>query len=363
MKIKRRIPIVFYITSLSALIALAVSRIARGSFDFADKLNSTVGSFLRRIMAAVTNFASFSIFESMICLIPVFLSLIIIFAVRAARRKRKCRFLLNILSFVFFVYTVYVFAMGVSYHTTPLENKLGLNAAESIAAEELDATLDIIIPELNALAEDIDFGEDSTVMPYDFDTLGEKIVDAYAAFSDRYGITPKMESRPKPIYYSGIMSSLRITGIYTFYTGEANINMAYPDYNLPFTVAHEFAHQRGIMRENEANFVAFLVCISSTDPYIRYSGYLNMYEYLISALYRTDRELWKKQASRLSECAIADIIASNAVFEQYGDSVVGDVSNSINDLYLQANGTQGTVTYGLVTRLAVAYYAQSMTVQ
>ena len=195
-------------------------------------------------------------------------------------------------------------------------------------------------------------------MPYSFEELSDKICEAYATVSDSYGVVPKISTRAKPIYFSGAMSTLRITGIYTFYTGEANVNMAYPDYNLPFTVAHELAHQRGIMREDEANFLAFLVCISSSDPYIRYSGYLNMYEYLITSLYKTDRELWKKQASRLNVRSIADIKAANDVYEKYADTVVGDISHSVNDMYLQANGTQGTVSYGLVTRLAVAYYAE-----
>ena len=100
------------------------------------------------------------------------------------------------------------------------------------------------------------------------------------------------------------MSDLQISGIYSFFTGEANVNVEYPDYCLPFTAAHELSHQRGICRENEANFVAFLVCIGSEDDYIRYSGYLNVYEYLASALYRADKELYKSALERLSGIAI-----------------------------------------------------------
>ena len=359
----RKIPIIFYISAISSLAAFFILRAARGSYSFADKVSSGVGAFLRRLFTYPTDLFSFSLFEAIICLIPVILTLLIFFAVRAFKRRRKCRFLLTIVSIIGIIYTFYALMMGASYHTTPLEDKLSLDADAEITAAELDMTLDIIIPELNALAEEVGFDGSTTVMPYSFDKLSAKICDAYSTVSDTYGIVPKISTRAKPIYFSGVMSTFRITGIYTFYTGEANVNMAYPDYNLPFTVAHELAHQRGIMRENEANFVAFLVCISSTDPYIRYSGYLNMYEYLISALYKTDRELWQKQASRLCEKSIADIKASNAVYEQYADTVVGDISHSINDMYLQANGTQGTVSYGLVTRLAVAYYAQERLAQ
>ena len=37
-------------------------------------------------------------------------------------------------------------------------------------------------------------------------------------------------------------------------------------------------------------------------------------------------------------------------------SSLGELNEKINDFYLKANGTQGTVTYGYVVRLAVSYY-------
>ena len=36
--------------------------------------------------------------------------------------------------------------------------------------------------------------------------------------------------------------------------------------------------------------------------------------------------------------------------------VVGVISGAINDAYLQANGTEGTRSYGLVVDLAVAFF-------
>ena len=86
------------------------------------------------------------------------------------------------------------------------------------------------------------------------------------------------------------MTYTHISGVYTFFTGEANINVNFPDYTTPFTSAHELSHQRGIGPEDEANFMAFLVCIESDDTYIKYSGYMEVFEYVISALYKTDKD-------------------------------------------------------------------------
>jgi hypothetical protein len=147
-----------------------------------------------------------------------------------------------------------------------------------------------------------------------------------------------------------------ITGIFSPFTGEANINIEYPDYSLPFTAAHEFAHQRGIAREDEANFIAHLVCVSSEDEFVRYSGYLYLYEYLASALYSADKELYSELAKALSATARADILASREVSAKYSLSTLGKINDKANDLYLKSNGTEGIISYNLVVLLAVEYY-------
>jgi hypothetical protein len=110
------------------------------------------------------------------------------------------------------------------------------------------------------------------------------------------------------------------------------------------------------MRENEANFMAYLATTTSSDDYLRYSGYLYMYQYLASALYSTDKEMYKEVRSRINELAIADISAANAITKAHADSLLNKIFDSLNDAYLKSNGTPGTISYGYVVRLAVAYH-------
>ena len=147
-----------------------------------------------------------------------------------------------------------------------------------------------------------------------------------------------------------------ISGVYTYFTGEANINTNFPDYTIPYTAAHEMAHQRGIAREDEANFIAFLVCISSDDPYIRYSGYLEVYEYVASSLYSADKNYYSAVYSSLKTNVRAEMAAYSAFFDKYRENVVANVSEAVNNSYLQIHGTVGSKSYGLVVDLAVAYY-------
>ena len=167
----------------------------------------------------------------------------------------------------------------------------------------------------------------------------------------------QFSSAVKPVILSEPMSYTHITGIYTFFTGEANLNINFPDYTLPFTAAHELAHQRGFAREKEANFIAFLVCINSEHPYTRYSGYVNMVEYLSNALYSADRTLWEEVFYSLDLRIRYEMQAYNDFYDKYRESVAADVSNAVNDTYLKVQGqTEGTKSYGLVVDLAVAYF-------
>jgi hypothetical protein len=148
-----------------------------------------------------------------------------------------------------------------------------------------------------------------------------------------------------------------LTGIYTFYTGEANINADYPLFDRIFTSAHELSHQRGFLLENEANFVAYLVTSGCDEPIIRYSAALTMYSYISSALYRTDGERYSEISSGLCVGAISDLRASSQAYYSYSDTVISEISDRVNDLFLKSNGTPGTVSYGMVVELMIAYLA------
>lgn len=73
-------------------------------------------------------------------------------------------------------------------------------------------------------------------------------------------------------------------GLFTPYTLEVNV-MPDLSYNeMAFTRCHEMAHLKGIILEDEANFIAFRACVESDDPFMQYSGYVGALRYLYIAL-------------------------------------------------------------------------------
>ena len=97
--------------------------------------------------------------------------------------------------------------------------------------------------------------------------------------------------------------------------------------------------------------------MESDDAYIRYSGALNLYEYVVSALYSADKELYKENYAKQPKTIIAERIAYSEFFDKYRENTVADISEATNNAYLQSQGApQGTRSYGMVVDLAVAYY-------
>ncbi|MBO5316551.1 MAG: DUF3810 domain-containing protein [Clostridia bacterium] len=339
------------------VIALALLYFCRRFTDFADLMNKTVAFALRRVMAAFGDLFPFSLFELLVFLSPIILISVIVLAVRVFKRgEGRVRFVLNFLSAVLLVYSLSVLMMSLSYNTTTVDKEIGFEVVE-VTEDNLAASMEALRDEVNTLVNYVPVSSEGITDPgYSMDEISESICKSYSEISKQYGFVPDFNSRAKGLGpWSYGMSYLGISGIYTFFTGESNVNMLYPAYDVVFTAAHELSHQRGILRENEANFMAYFVCSRSDDLYLRYSAALNMYQYIASALYRTNKERYNEIASGLDKRAIADIYYSSEVSQKYGDTFLEAISEFFNDLFLKSNGTDGVITYGRVVTLAVSY--------
>ncbi len=339
-------------------VAVVISIIYSFSERFADFFNRYVASFLRALLAYISGVVPFSVAEYFIILAPLIVVAIAVWAGRkfSSSWREVFKFCAAVGSVAALAFSAFVFGFGASYRTPTLDKKLGLECAE-VSAEELYDTAMLVVQRVNGEAEDIYYRHDSfSVMPYTLEELEDKLNEAYSVAAGKYSFIQRLNSDIKPVMFSRVMSYAHITGVYTFATGEANLNVDFPDYTLPYTAAHELAHQRGIAREDEANFIAYLVSLESDDPYIRYSAELNLCEYLLNALWRADKELYRECSAELIPAVKGELRAYSEFFDKYRDSLASEVSGAVNDTYLTIQGTAGTASYGMVVDLAVAYY-------
>lgn len=349
-----KIAIIGYIIAAACGLFYLLAIISR---DFANFFNKYIASFFRFILAKVTGILPFSLGECILILSPLILILIAVYV-----GKNRCKSwrttgvaIVNIFAIFSIFISSFCLTLGTGYRTDTLDKKLEIQTND-VSATDLYNTAIYLSDMANAELESIRFDEnDFSVMPYGLDKMNDHLLEAYDKFSEKYNVVDNFDSRLKPVMFSKLMSYTHITGVYSFFTGEANLNIDFPDYTIPFTAAHELAHQRGIARENEANMIAFLVCIESDDAYIRYSAYVNMYEYVANALYSADRALYSKAVGNLNFEIRSEQVAYNKFFQQYAHSISSKVSGAVNDTYLKSQGTEGRVSYGMVVDLTVAY--------
>jgi hypothetical protein len=88
------------------------------------------------------------------------------------------------------------------------------------------------------------------------------------------------------------------------------------------------AHQRGLAREDECNFIAFAVLDSSEDSFLKYSAYLDVFSYLIAELRSVDKDLYNKAVSRLDDNVKKDYNSYVEFFREYSNSKASQVKSA-----------------------------------
>ena len=360
--IKKYCPIFSLVFFCLFIIAGGVHIACLASEKFADFYNCNIGALVRAALAYLTMWIPFSLAETVIISLPIIAFVLMYFSIKAYKKSEEAsiRCIVALLSILSLMYSIFVLGYGMGYHGSPLAEKLSLEE-KAVTAQELEDTALILLGELEPLLDEIAYKTDgASCMPYSLDEMNDKLNETYKEVCKKYTFIQDLKSKIKYIALSEPMTYTHISGVYSYYTGEANLNINFPDYSLPFTAAHELAHQRGIAPENEANFVAFLVCKDSDDLYIRYSAYLNMFEYVTNALYRANPESYYNLIYSADSRIRSELIAYSNFFEKYRESVASEVSDAVNDTYLKTQGvSEGSASYGMVVDLTVAYYKKN----
>ena len=154
----------------------------------------------------------------------------------------------------------------------------------------------------------------------------------------------------KGMFSSIIYREFQITGVTFAPFSEANINTLNTHSNIPLTVAHELAHTKGVMREDDANKLAFYVCLNSEHPYLRYCAYVSYFsqiEGIATSYYLTDEE-----RSNLHSVDVALNKTRTYEYKFWKEhNLLGDIGDWINNLYIKSSGVkEGTSSYSSGTQ-------------
>ena len=336
---------------------------ARNVSGFADLYAEHVYPVVVNIFARISGIFPFSAAEIMV-IAGVLLALfaIVYFIVNMIKRKgRRLKFLLSSFATVLLVGSVllfeFVFGMGINYSRTPFSQTAGLTTGKYTKAQVLE-TLQFVTANLTESGKYIELDSDGhAVVPED---LSERSVAAMQKLGGQYPSLNSYYAGVKPVMLSELMCYGHITGIFTFYSMEANYNTMNNAEELGHTACHELSHMTGFMREDEANFIAYLACRDSGDPYLIYSGWYDLLIYLLNAYYPdATPEEYSAAYSAIPDYAVKQLQMQNELWDKY-ETDFGEAAEVMNDVYLKINDqSDGTKSYGRVVDLAIADYEKN----
>ena len=253
---------------------------------------------------------------------------------------------LFIIGVLLFLYTA---NCGINYYASSFSSYAGLEDG-TYTVEELDDLCSELVELVNEAAKN-----GRQTYRENRSAWRAESVKAMQAAGEKFSCLSGFYPKPKEALVSQILSVQQLCGVYSPFTVEANFNGDMPDYNVPHTLCHELSHLKGFMREDEANFIGYLACVSSENEAFRYSGYLTGWVYAGNALARIDRKLYIELTNQLCEEARLDLDENSEFWNRY-ESKVSEAATQMNDTYLKMNSqSEGVKSYGRMVDLMLSY--------
>ena len=339
---------------------------------FCDFYTAHITPVILNTYGRFTGLFPFSVGEILIVLgllliaAALILGILLIFLRKKAGFRRFCRaFYKTFLMILLSVALIMTLNCSIPYGCSDMEVK---GQARAYTVGELEILRNYLVEKCNAMAAEFP-RDDKGRLIYDPDlsdlngecrSLMQSMEDEYPRLSGYY---PDM----KPVFFSSVMSQSRLMGIFFPFSMEANYNTKMYITNHAFVFCHEYAHLKGYMQEDEANYLAFRACLRSEDPYVVYSGYLGVLNYVQNAYYdnmkAADPERYKAQPSFSEHVKTDDIFLTKEAWEEveetsiFNTDTMGKIHDDFTNGYMHYYGIEdGIASYGRVTDLLLQYY-------
>ncbi len=220
---------------------------------------------------------------------------------------------------------------GFNYQRVRLVSRLPIESS-SVDVEQLTAWTKYELGQLDSIHIYIERSGQRTLDKEDKFRISTLVKNSMLQFGYRAIGQPRLRTLPK-----GMLFRVGTTGFYNLFLGEAVVDGALLDVQLPFVAAHEFAHAYGIAPEGEANFFALVACSKSSVPIDRYSAHLAILRYLLSDLYKADQRVYYALYQSMPHFVKQDIDAIRKNYLQYPE-LFSWFRDLLYDRYLKMQG-------------------------
>ncbi len=283
----------------------------------------------------------------------IILGIVIVYmSINLFRNKERGKVVLQFLVLFNAIYFLYQIFWGILYFQQPLLEKLpkkeiDINKIKMLSLEYLDKCIELrkkVSEDQNGVFKTNDITiikkeilKQQNYLPHFL--TSKKITDIEAIKPSLFG---------KTMNYSGIL------GYYNPFTAEAQYNPNLPSSYIPFTIAHETAHQLGFAREQEANFIGYLIGKDSENKDLRYSTHYFVLKSLLNYLEEREPDFVTSVLQKYSSGMMRDQNSERKFMTEH-QGFLDLFFEFTNDMFLKSNQQEGSITYSYFIDLLVRY--------
>jgi hypothetical protein len=320
-----------------------------------EKFYSTcVYTWIAIVQRTITGWLPFSLGDILYAIAGLYLvmkayHIIKLLIQRKASKQWLKRAVGSAIRFVLWIYIVFNVLWGINYSRQGIGHQLGIQPVQ-YNKEEVEALVCTLVDKVNAARKVIP--EDS-LKSMRYHDIYEEAALAYDTTSKQWPFLNYTMPSAKKSMYSSVSHYIGFSGYYNPFSGEAQVSTDLPNILVPYIACHEMAHQLGYASESEANFVGYLACSKSKNPYFIYSVYMDLYKYAATELFFKD--FYTSHGWELDSLVRKDFLRIRRFFNKRSNRV-SPVMSSMYNQYLKANNQQrGIESYNDVVGLLIAY--------
>ena len=333
----------------------------RLSYFYACSIYPAIGSML----SAVSGLVPFAVGD-------IFIALSIVWVIFCLRKKAT---LLKAAEYLLWIYVWFYMAWGLNYSQPNIYLRTGMKPAE-INKEKLREFAYRYADSINLLSEERRVkseeqeSEERRVKSEEQESeeqeseewkrrVSDAIQNVYEKMGRKEGINAPFNPHPhvKTMVFTPISSMAGVTGSMAPFFCEFTLNGDIRPHDYPAIYAHEYAHFLGIAHEGEANFYSYLVCTSSTDKAVKFSGYYHILPHVLNSVFNL---LGEKEGEKFLNHIRPEIIRLAKDDRHYWLSkrskALSSMQDYVFDLYLKGNHvSEGRKSYSGVIALIMAW--------
>jgi hypothetical protein len=344
----RRIILISWPFVLAALVFLSVRFAVRNSGFVELYYSEGIYPVIAKLFSSFSNLIPFSLWD-IFWVLTILLIISGLFLV-VFRKMKFGWYGLRIAQFLALLYSFFYIGWGFNYFRPTIETRIGWEKPKTDAAV-FRSILDSIIIHANSSC--------ISVSASGYSTIDSLVEESYRRNSTEFGINyPNGKRRTKTMLFSSFFAKSGVSGYFGPFFNEVHLNYYLLPMEYPFLLGHEKAHQFGINNEAEANLAAFVICTTSDDRRLQYSGYVYLLLYFLSdAAHLNDYQDYIK---KIDKPVILDLQFRRRYYQGLQNEKFRKVQKAANNAYLKTNNIEnGIKNYNQVVSLVISWYHNS----